>query len=588
MKQFLLIITILSLFIGCSSDKEEELITTLEISQSEISFSASDEARELDIKSNGSWAISDIPDWISIEPKEGKGNYKITLKSEKNPKEEERSATLKIIAKDKIKELTVKQNAKNVELSISKSELAFDAEPTMEGLTFDIVSNELWAITDIPEWCTLSVDSGNGNMTVTVIAKKNYIDTKRDAVIKIKAGSKTEELKINQEALNISLFFATMNMTGTYASDILNMGFYSDASSNSIMIGSNTKWTVQSNSAWATPDKNNGNGNQLITINATENKNKTDRYGEVTITAGSKFLKLIIGQGGIIEVTNNPYQINQRDNSPHIGDNLIKKQVEYIDPGKGGENATWSFSQLTVVNDQYEVSYTAPLLYEGLYRLGSNISIDPKQVSANGLITCTEHNTMYFSEIKNNQLQAIGHENPTTVLEYNPRMITDKYPTYYGDSYKHNYQAESLYSGRYLTKVKGYKEMKADGYGSITLPTGTYSNVLRIKYVQTIEYTSLGNTPSNELKELDYEVTVYKWYIKGYRYPVLETIRMVYTNTGLEGASLAFYYPPQDHSYLNQTKKAIIFGKKSLINTRSGSQKTSQIESLFPILQLKK
>lgn len=587
MKHFFLIISILSFFIACSSDKEEEL-TTLELSQSEMFFSANEESIDLSIKTNVSWTISDIPDWISVNSKEGKGNYTITLKSDKNPKEEKRSATLKIIAKDKIKELTVKQNAKNVELSISKSELAFDAEPTMEGLTFDIVSNEPWAITDIPEWCTLSVDSGNGNMTVTVIAEKNYIETKRDAVIKIKAGSKTEELKINQEALKISLFFSMMDMDGTYASDILSMGFYSDASSNSIMIGSNTKWTVQSNSSWAIPDKSNGNGNQPITINVTENKNKTDRYGEVMITAGSKFLKLMIGQGGMIEVTNNPYQINQRDNAPHIGDNLIKKQVEYIDPGKGGENVTWNFSQLTVVNDQYEVSYTVPLLYEGLYRLGSNISIDPKQVSANSLITCTEHNTMYFSEIKNNQLQAIGHENPTTVLEYNPRMIMDKYPTYYRDSYKQSYQSESLYSGRYLTKVKGYKEMKADGYGSITLPTGTYSNVLRIKYVQTIEYTSLGNTPSNELKELNYEVTTYKWYIKGYRYPVFETMKMVYTNTGLEGGSLAFYYPPKDHSYLNKTKKAIIFSKRSLINTRSGSQKTSQIESLFPILQLKK
>lgn len=588
MKKLFLIFSILSCFIACSPDKEKE-ITTLELSQSEISFSANEETKDFSIKSNGSWTISNIPDWISIDVKEGKGNYKISLKSEKNPKEEERSATLKIVAKNKIKELKIKQNAKNIDLSTSESELSFIAEPAVEGLTFDIVSNEPWTIVDIPEWCTLSADKGEGNMTITVIAEKNYIDTKRDAIIKIKAGSKTEELKLNQEALNIQIVFSMMDLTGTYASDILDMGFYSEASANSIMIRSNTKWTVQSNATWATPDKNNGNGNQPITINVTENKNKTDRNGEVTITAGSKFLRLIIGQGGMIEVTDNPYQINLRDNAPHIGDNLIKKQVNYVNPGNGGENATWDFSTLTVVDNQYEVSYRAPNRYEGMYYLlGHMLTIDPKQVGVNSLIICTEHNTMYVSEIKDNQLQAIGHENPVTVLQYNPRMIMDRYPTYYTDSYKYNYQSESLYSGKFRSTTKGYKEMKADGFGSITLPTGTYSNVLRIKYVQTIEYTSEGNLPPEELKELGLEYTIYKWYVKGYRYPVFETQRIVYTYTGLEAATLAFYFPPPDHTYLKQKNKAVTVGEKPITNVRNSSPKTSQLERILPILQLKK
>lgn len=589
MKKFFLIISILSFFIGCSSDKEEEVITTLELSQPEISFSASDETRELDIKSNGSWAINDIPDWISIDVKEGKGNYKITLKSEKNPKEVERSATMKIVAKDKIKELKVKQNAKNVELSISKSELIFDAEPTVEGLTFDIISNEPWTIADIPEWCTLSVDSGNGNMTITVIAEKNYIDTKRNAIIKIKAGSKTEELKIDQKALNISLFFSTMDMNGTYASSTLDMGFYSEASSKVIMVGSNTKWTVESNQTWCTIDKINGNEYEPITINVTENKIIAERNAEIIITTGSKYLKLVIRQGGLIEVTNNtPYQINQRDNAPHSGDNLIKKQVSYVDPGNGGENATWDFSKLMVVNNQYEVSYRAPTLYEGVYLLGSSTTIDPKQVSANSLIVCTEHNTMYFSEIKDNQLQAIGHENPTTVLEYSPRMIMDKYPTYYNDSYKYNYQSQVWYSGRLDFSTKGYKEMKADGYGTITLPSGTYHDALRIKYVQTTEYTALRGEFTVDPKELTEKYIIYKWYIKGYRYPVFETHQFVNTYTGLETATLAFYFPPQDHTYLKQTKQIIVLGKKTVSNVKNSFRKSPWQEGVLPILQLKK
>lgn len=589
MKRFFLIISILSFFIGCSSDKEEqEVITTLELSQPEISFSASDEARELDIKSNGSWAINDIPDWISIDVKEGKGNYRITLKSEKNPKEVERSATIKIVAKDKIKELKVKQNAKNVELSISESELIFDAEPTVEGLSFNIVSNEPWTITDIPEWCTLSVDSGNGNMTVTVIAEKNYIDTKRDAIVKIKAGSKTEELKIDQEALNIEMYFSNMDLTAGYYSP-MSTNFYSEASAQSIMIKSNTKWNAKSNAIWCVIDKDGGNGSEPITINVAENKSLADRNTEIIITAGKISLKVLVIQGRLIEVTNNtPYQINLRDNAPHVGHNLIKKQVSYVDPGNGGENATWDFSKLTVVNNQYEVSYRAPTLYEGVYLLGSSTTIDPKQVSANSLIVCTEHNTMYFSEIKDNQLQAIGHENPTTVLEYSPRMIMDKYPTYYNDSYKYNYQSQVWYSGRLDFSTKGYKEMKADGYGTITLPSGTYHNALRIKYVQTTEYTALRGEFTVDPKELTEKYIIYKWYIKGYRYPVFETHQFVNTYTGLETATLAFYFPPQDHTYLKQTKQIIALGKNPVSNIKNSFRKSPWQEGVLPILQLKK
>ncbi|PXV63835.1 all-beta uncharacterized protein [Dysgonomonas alginatilytica] len=585
MKKFFFIISILACFIACSSDKEEEIIT-LELSQSEISFSANEETKDLSVKTNGSWTISDIPDWISIDPKEGKGNYKITLKSEENLKEEERSATLKIVAKDKIKELKIKQNAKNVELSISKPELVFDAEPIADGLTLDIVSNEPWTIVDIPEWCTLSADKGEGNMTITVVVDKNYIDIKRDATIIIKAGSKTEELKLKQEALNIQIVFSMMDLTGTYASDILDMGFYSEASANSIMIRSNTKWTVQSNATWATPDKNNGNGNQPITISVTENKNKTDRNGEVTITAGSKFLKLIIGQGGMIDVTDNPYQINQRDNAPHIGDYLIKKKISYVDPGNGGKNASWNFSNLTVLIDKYEANYRAPNMAEDhTYRLGLDI-IDPSKISANSLIIYTDNvvNTMYYYEIKNNQLQAMGHENSTTLLQYNPRMIEDKYPTYYGDSYKYDYQSDVWYSGRNDFRTKGYYEMKADGYGTITLPSGTYNNVLRIKYVQTIQYIPLRGVWEGPL---EYEFITYKWYVKGYRYPVLETMRMVDT-TGFETASLGFYYPPTDHTYLKQTKQVVSVDNKPITNVRSTPRKTSRSESVRPILQLTK
>jgi len=36
---------------------------------------------------------------------------------------------------------------------------------------------------------------------------------------------------------------------------------------------------------------------------------------------------------------------------PRVGDELIKQQVEYKDPGRSGDNVLWDFSRLTSIND---------------------------------------------------------------------------------------------------------------------------------------------------------------------------------------------------------------------------------------------
>ncbi|MFV0311021.1 MAG: T9SS type A sorting domain-containing protein [Dysgonomonas sp.] len=41
-----------------------------------------------------------------------------------------------------------------------------------------------------------------------------------------------------------------------------------------------------------------------------------------------------------------------------------------------------------------------------------------------------------------------------------------------------------------------------------------------------------------------------RWYSKGYRYPVFETVRNINLNDSTEIFSTAFFYPPQDHLYL--------------------------------------
>lgn len=93
-------------------------------------------------------------------------------------------------------------------------------------------------------------------------------------------------------------------------------------------------------------------------------------------------------------------------------------------------------------------------------------------------------------------------------------------------------------------------EMKDDGYGSVKFPDGIVNNVIRTKNSQLI---SDGISPSIDSDKV---MTIYRWYAKGYRYPIFE----VYENVNLIDNSVifstAFYYPPKDHTYMNTNKKS--------------------------------
>ena len=84
---------------------------------------------------------------------------------------------------------------------------------------------------------------------------------------------------------------------------------------------------------------------------------------------------------------------------------------------------------------------------------------------------------MYYFQIKDDKLLEVGYESSGILLDYNPDPVVEIYPCYYNSYYKSDYTATYLNFST-LGARKGYKEIKADGYGTIILPTGTYANVV--------------------------------------------------------------------------------------------------------------
>lgn len=237
-------------------------------------------------------------------------------------------------------------------------------------------------------------------------------------------------------------------------------------------------------------------------------------------------------------------QINEGHNRIRIGDEIIKQQVEYIDPGTSGSNCVWDFRQLKTINDEYTLSYRpAPLKDDSLYIMGYDTFLK-KDIGSDELIVGVEHNTMYYYRQRANSLQLLGHENPVVKLQYLNPMQVISYPLGYGQSPVNNtYITQGVYSSVDKIHTEGTTELMADAYGKLLLPSGdTLNPVLRVKSVYTIGKTL--DEPTNRME-------TNRWYTKGYRYPVFETIRNVSTTDDTEVFSTAFYYPLQEHLYLD-------------------------------------
>ncbi|MFT3994614.1 MAG: T9SS type A sorting domain-containing protein [Dysgonomonas sp.] len=243
-------------------------------------------------------------------------------------------------------------------------------------------------------------------------------------------------------------------------------------------------------------------------------------------------------------------QINLKHNSIRLGDKIIKQQVEYKEPQEAGKSQVWDFSKLKTINDAYKLIFSSPPIQgDSLYIMGDN-HFDVKKIAENELIVGTEHNTMYYYCLRNDSLLLLGHENPSVRLCYTQPIIDMVYPINYGDKIYKIYQSTGLYSGIVNFKTKGSIVIEADAYGKMILPTGdTLNPVLRIKTIKTI-YNIPTDSLDATITDDGTQIESYKWYTKGYRYPVFETIKGINMTTGTELFSTAFFFPLQDHLYL--------------------------------------
>ena len=149
------------------------------------------------IISNTSWSIVDAADWLDLEVTSGTGTSVINLTTnEANTTGAPRSIQL-VIAGDNVDDATVTVIQKTKSISASQDQLKIGIAEGSTA-TFDVLANVDWSITGIPDWLSLSQETGTGNTTITVTAlNTNTTVAERLATLTIAGVDVTMPINVN-------------------------------------------------------------------------------------------------------------------------------------------------------------------------------------------------------------------------------------------------------------------------------------------------------------------------------------------------------------------------------------------------------
>jgi beta-galactosidase len=261
---------------------------SLTISKNQVEIqSCADTTSNFFITSNTSWSIVSNQPWLTADINSGTGNATITISATANPEIAARTATITISAGDINKTIEITQEGAAIVLQVSKDHISLEPD-SGSSESFTITSNTSWSIVSNQPWLTADINSGTGNVTITISATANPGIAARTATITISAGDINNTIEITQEGAAIVLQVSKDHISLEPDS----------GSSESFTITSNTSWSIVSNQPWLTAGITSGTGNVAITLLASANPGIAARNATMTISAGDINKTIEITQEG--------------------------------------------------------------------------------------------------------------------------------------------------------------------------------------------------------------------------------------------------------------------------------------------------
>jgi hypothetical protein len=241
--------------------------------------------------------------------------------------------------------------------------------------------------------------------------------------------------------------------------------------------------------------------------------------------------------------------ISSETSLPRSGDRLLKREVSVCRPGGEGRGQVWDFRELELPDANYELNYFA---------------------QGNDTLVGVEHRTLYYYRSSGDSLFCIGYENPTTFVAYQRPELLLAFPLFQGRTLTDYFDGSGSYCDRLSIRLRGKSTVSADASGVLLLPgCDTLVDVLRTCTHKRIhqQLKPLGvrkdkpaGAPAFDRDSIEsllagdsirIETRTWRWYARGYRYPVLETIQsQTYKFEQLkEELTTSFIYLPEEQYY---------------------------------------
>lgn len=216
--------------------------------------------------------------------------------------------------------------------------------------------------------------------------------------------------------------------------------------------------------------------------------------------------------------------LSAEEHALHSGDRLVRQQVDFFGAGSSGAGMVWDFSMAGDVSIEYTTEY-----------IGENDSV---------VIEANPHSIRKHVQ-RNDSLFLYSYSNRLYYIEYSTPILETAYPMIYGDTLYSAYSGRGLYCGKKAVWISGEAHVSADAYGTLVFPGGdTLRNVVR---VYTLRTSSLRMSDGDiRAGEDDRKLCIeenYKWYVRGYRYPAMETVsESYYDGTNRLNSAVIFDY----------------------------------------------
>ncbi len=365
----------LCLVSACSEISEDNLLPqgenfSLKLSSTDIVFTARNEevdypTQELGITAERlSWEIVDIPEWLNLSSRSGKGSGKITLTAESYYNfEEDRTGSMRLVSKsgpiDYQKEIKISQ--KHLQPYTFLSSISFDADSKGDVKVLDIKTNTDWSLHTNEEWIKVSEISGShGAYKINITVDESKMRQEREGSIKYSDYDSTQVIKIRHSPSTAAILLPNSFV------------FDSAGEEGKISLDATSNWTFKSVPSWIHLSQTAGSaGVYEIKITATANSSYDGRNAKFYYQDENELIEISVAQGACAQTTISPLSFEFASDGGRQTINLdTRTKWNFTNVPSwvhlsmsGGEGGTYTISISVDPNESYD-SRTARFTYK--------------------------------------------------------------------------------------------------------------------------------------------------------------------------------------------------------------------------------